>query len=56
MCNLWSRPGDPERFSISIRHNRRSARMSTPQYDSDEEEMPERVAIVTGGASGMLII
>jgi len=27
--------------------------MFAPQYDPDDEEMPDRVGIITGGASGM---
>lgn len=29
-----------------------AANMSTPQYDPDEEETPDKVGIITGGASG----
>ena len=27
--------------------------MFAPQYETDDEEMPDRVGIITGGASGM---
>ena len=29
-------------------------RMSAVEYDQDEEEMPQKVGIITGGASGKL--
>ena len=43
---MWGCPVTDRQFNIV------ATNMSSPQYDPDEEEMPEKVGIITGGASG----